>query len=337
MVRNSEKLTALMNKFEGAIFFEELKNHEEGRAFLSEYDKFLELNFYRGHADRDMYFPRRIEDPGLDYIAIRLLATAENLEDPMERADKLNQRREAAIAEVIENLAKQPLGDLKVPIFKWLLNYSMRFFSGRDDSRPVSDIVTWQKKLPVRELGRRTVERGLLEGELDFYFLSLHELCDLLAGTLSKELARAKIAGRRKAFDRFVSHEEDPPTFLKGNVPMDSEQVTAGATGTVHKGIGTSPGTVTARAKIIPTQQDIGRLQKGDILVCHGTDPGWTSAFSIVSGVVAQTGGMLAHFSCLSREYGLPAVSLPHAMKLIKDGLRITVDGDKGEVRLMAK
>lgn len=334
IVRNSEKLTALLYKFEGAMFFEELKKHEEGNVFLSEYDKFLELNFYRGHADRDMYFPRRIEDPGLDYIAIRLLATADNLEDPMERADKLNQRREAAIAEVIENLAQQPLGDLKVPIFKWLLNYSMRFFSGRDDSRPVSDIVTWQKKLPIRELGRRTVERGLLEGERDFYFLSLLELCDLLAGTLSKELARAKVAGRRKAFDRFVNHEEDPPTFLQGYFPLDSGQVTGVVSGTVHKGIGTSPGTVMARAKIIPTQQDIGRLEKGDILVCHGTDPGWASAFSIVSGVVAQTGGMLAHFSCLSREYGLPAVSLPHAMKLIKDGSTITVDGDKGEVRL---
>ena len=118
---------------------------------------------------------------------------------------------------------------------------------------------------------------------------------------------------------------------------MDSGHFTEEASGVVHMGIGTSPGTVTARAKIIPTQQDIGRFEKGDILVCHGTDPGWTSAFSIVSGVVAQTGGMLAHFSCLSREYGLPAVSLPHAMKFINDGSTITVDGDKGEVRLAAR
>jgi pyruvate,water dikinase len=93
---------------------------------------------------------------------------------------------------------------------------------------------------------------------------------------------------------------------------------------------------VTGRVRIIPTLKDIGRLEKGDILVCHGTDPGWTSAFSIVGGVVAQTGGMLAHFSCLSREYGLPAVSLPKAMKLIKDGAIIKVNGDSGEVRVVS-
>jgi len=42
---------------------------------------------------------------------------------------------------------------------------------------------------------------------------------------------------------------------------------------------------------------------------------------------------MLAHFACLSREYGLPAVSLPSAIRLIEDGSMITVDGDSGEVR----
>jgi phosphohistidine swiveling domain-containing protein len=337
-IRRSEKLRALMEEFKGAAFFEELKNLEEGRAFLEQYKKFLELNFYRGHADRDIYFARRIEDTGLDYEALRLLSTADDRVSPEEREEKLNQRREAATAEVIENLAKQPLGDLKVPVFKFLLDFSMRFFSVRDDSRPVSDVTTFQKKLPVRELGRRTMDRGLLEGERDFYFLSLDELCDLLAGKEPVPLARAKVAARKKAFDRFMTHEEDPPPFLKGNVPLDSgAATTSDARGDALKGVGTSPGLVTGRARIIPTQKEIGRLEKGDILVCHGTDPGWTSAFSIVSAVVAQTGGMLAHFSCLSREYGLPAVSLPNAMKLIKDGSIISVNGDSGEVRLASE
>ncbi len=105
----------------------------------------------------------------------------------------------------------------------------------------------------------------------------------------------------------------------------------------VLRGVGTSPGLVTARARIVPTQKDIGRLEKGDVLICHGTDPGWTSAFSVVSGVVAQTGGMLGHFSCLSREYGIPAISLPNAMKLIEDGSIITMNGGTGEVRLASE
>jgi pyruvate,water dikinase len=55
-----------------------------------------------------------------------------------------------------------------------------------------------------------------------------------------------------------------------------------------------------------------------------------------VSAVVAQTGGMLAHFSCLSREYGMPAVSLPECMKLIKDGSTLNVNGTTGEVRVVS-
>jgi len=334
-LRKSEKLCALIKEFEGAAFFEELKNHEEGRAFLSQYEAFLEMNFYRGQADRDIYYARRIEDPHLDYEALRLMATADEIESPDEREDRLVRRREAATADVIENLSKQPMGDLKVPIFKFLQEYCLKILMSRDDGRSIGDAMTYRKKLVLGELGQRTVTRGLLEGERDFYFLSIYELCELLQGKEPRPLARAKVAARRKAFERFLTHEEDPPMFLKGNVPLDSgETITTAAGDGVLKGFGTSPGLVTGRARVIPTQKDIGRLEKGDILVCHGTDPGWTSAFSIVSAVVAQTGGMLAHFSCLSREYGMPAVSLPNCMKLIKDGSMITVNGTTGEVRL---
>jgi len=335
MIRHSKKLRALFEEFKGAAFFKELKNHEEGRAFHAKYEEFLEVAFYRGHADRDIYFDRRIEDPSLDYEALRVLLKSEEIVSPEEREDKLNLRRETATTEVIENLTKQPLGDIKVFIFRFLLNYSLRFFLGRDDSRPMSDIVTFQKKLVILEYGRRTVSRGLLEGERDFYFLSIDELERLLKGEEPQILARAKVAARRKAFDRFVIHEQDPPLFLKGNMPIQDAEPTSADKKDVLKGHGTSRGITTGRARIIPTLKDIGRLEKGDILICHGTDPGWTSAFSIVSGVVAQTGGMLAHFSCLSREYGLPAVSLPNAMKLIRDDSIITVNGDSGEIQLV--
>ena len=165
----------------------------------------------------------------------------------------------------------------------------------------------------------------------------MDELGELLEGKEPQALARAKVAARRKYFDRFLTHEEDPPLFLKGNIPMDEDDIEGSDTEGLLKGVGTSRGLATGRARVIPTLKDIGRLEKGDILICHGTDPGWTSAFSIVSGVVAQTGGMLAHFSCLSREYGLPAVSLPNAIKLIKDGSIIKMNGNTGEIQLVSE
>lgn len=336
MIRQSKKLSALMKEFEGGAFFEELKNHEEGRAFLSKYQDFFDVNFFRGHANRDIYYARRAEDPMIDYEGLRMLATAGDTVPPEEMEEKANQRRKAATADVIKNLEKKPLGVLKVAAFKVLQDYCMKFLSVRDDDRGLGiDATTYLKKVLLGELGRRAVAEGLLEEDRDFYFLSLEELYGLLEGTATQPLAGAKVAARKRDFDRFLTHEEDPPLFLKGNMPLDLNQPEA--SGNTLKGFGTSPGTVTARARIIPALKDIGRLKKGDILICHATDPGWISVFSVVSGVIAQTGGTLAHFSCLSREYGMPAVSLPNAMRLIEDGALVTVVGDTGEVRIESK
>jgi len=80
--------------------------------------------------------------------------------------------------------------------------------------------------------------------------------------------------------------------------------------------------------------EEIGRVQKGDILVTNHTDPGWTPVFLVISGIVLETGGMLAHGSLLAREYGFPAVQIAGATELIPDGALITVDGDTGRVHL---
>jgi pyruvate,water dikinase len=85
---------------------------------------------------------------------------------------------------------------------------------------------------------------------------------------------------------------------------------------------------------VIGTQAQLGTLARGDVLVTNATDPGWTPAFLLISGLVLETGGMLAHGSCISREYGIPAVVIPGAMSLIENGARITVSGDTGEVMI---
>ena len=100
------------------------------------------------------------------------------------------------------------------------------------------------------------------------------------------------------------------------------------------RGTGTSRGTVTGPARVVPDLKEFGRLKKGDILICNATDPGWASVFALIGGLVMETGGMLAHGSCLSREYGLPAVTLPNAIQRIPDGATITVVGDTGEITI---
>ena len=179
--------------------------------------------------------------------------------------------------------------------------------------------------------------QGIFKEEDDFYFLAEKELYEVLEGRDSRPLTEAKVAARKTVFHRRNRREEYTPPFLQGGNVMDmkarTEQQTVDSEGGL-KGLGTAVGRVTGTARIVPNLEDIGRVQNGDILICYSTDPGWAPVFSIISGLVLETGGLLSHGACLSREYGLPSVLLRHAMEHIEDGSTITIDGGSGNVWL---
>ena len=57
--------------------------------------------------------------------------------------------------------------------------------------------------------------------------------------------------------------------------------------------------------------------------------------FSVLGGVIIETGGILAHATLVSREYGIPCVmNVNRATEKITDGQRVTIDGDAGRVIL---
>jgi pyruvate,water dikinase len=101
-------------------------------------------------------------------------------------------------------------------------------------------------------------------------------------------------------------------------------------------GIGGSAGVVHGRARVVydPVHAP-AILDREDILVVPYSDVGWTPLFPAVGGVVAETGGQLSHTAIIAREYGLPAVvSVKGAMRLIREGQPLVVDGDRGRVYL---
>ena len=84
---------------------------------------------------------------------------------------------------------------------------------------------------------------------------------------------------------------------------------------------------------LVPAKRPVPQPGAGEILVTVATDPGWTTVFSIIGGVVVETGGVVAHAVMISREYGLPCVAnLTRACERIPDGARVTVDGSTGRV-----
>ncbi|MHB8648552.1 MAG: PEP-utilizing enzyme, partial [Thermomicrobiales bacterium] len=122
------------------------------------------------------------------------------------------------------------------------------------------------------------------------------------------------------------------PMYMHKGLPADLDHPDEEGEEGVLRGSGTSTGTVTGKACVVKSLAELGRLKKGEILVCNSTDPGWAAAFNIIKGIVTETGGPLAHAACLAREYGMPSVQIKNAVTLIPDGATITVDAVVGRV-----
>jgi pyruvate,water dikinase len=178
-------------------------------------------------------------------------------------------------------------------------------------------------------IARKFIARGLLEVEDDIFFLGREEVVAVDEGRMSRRDIALRVRARRRVYDRY-SHRE-PPKYLQGWRTFDDDQLPDDGHGL--RGIPASPGTVTGRARVCRSLEEVSKVGKGDILVTVATDPAWTTVFSFIGGVVVETGGVVAHAVMISREYGIPCVAhLTRACDLIPDGALITVDGAAGRV-----
>ncbi len=99
------------------------------------------------------------------------------------------------------------------------------------------------------------------------------------------------------------------------------------------KGLGASPGIGVGKVKIVLSQEEISKVEEGDVLVTTMTTPDMVPAMRKASAIVTDEGGLTCHAAIVSRELGVPAVvGTEKATKVLKDGMLVTVDGDKGIV-----
>jgi pyruvate,water dikinase len=109
------------------------------------------------------------------------------------------------------------------------------------------------------------------------------------------------------------------------------------AAGDEIHGFAASNGVAEGPARIVKSVDEIGRLRRGDILVCQVTNPTWAPIFQKIAGAVSDIGGSMSHAAIVAREYGLPAVvGTGTATSRIRDGQRIRVDGARGIVTLLS-
>lgn len=130
-----------------------------------------------------------------------------------------------------------------------------------------------------------------------------------------------KIISDKKEIEEFIKQE------LKEEIKIK-----------VLKGNTAYPGIVKGKIKIIRIIKDIGKLEKGEILVTSMTTPDMTIAVRKTAAIVTDEGGITCHAAIISRELNIPCIiGTKIATKVLKDGDLVEVDAGKGIVKILKK
>jgi pyruvate,water dikinase len=182
-------------------------------------------------------------------------------------------------------------------------------------------------------LGARLVKDSVLSDQEIIFFAGKHEIYAYLDGDLSSERLRRRVEWRRSWWLRVK--DEDPPSFLKGNLPFEPESEIE-RSGTDVVGMGGAPGIARGPVRLVRSLDQLGLIQQGDIVVTHAIDPAWTPVFGLIGGVISEEGGILSHATVLGREYGLPVIiGVARAASILNDGDTVEINGTTGAVRLL--
>ena len=253
--------------------------------------------------------------------------------------EKTARRREEAVADAEPRFSGDPekLGRFRA----WLKSSQQRTVLLEDHNFYIDQQGFSAMRAPCLAVGRGLAEQGTIEAEADVFYLHEAEIRE--AAVRSHARFASRVVERRAERERWL--RVLPPAAIgagSANLGVLGDRFFGFASvgeeaedKSVIRGIGGSPGVISGVARLALTLDEVDRLNPGEILVTYATAPPWTPLFGVAGGVVTDVGGRLSHCAIVAREYGIPAVvGTKVATARIHDGMRITVDGTQGIVRL---
>jgi len=299
-------------------------------------------------------------DPGDATLAERLELIVGLLRDRMGRGDPTagdgaTRVRDEAIGRARAALAGRPPADRER--FERAYAAAWRAYPLREESIFYGDSLPGGVlRYAALEIGRRLVERRLLNRAADAMHLTADELRRILR---HGDDGVDELVDRRRSEREWVMAHPGPPSYggdegappdLRG-VPwalrhfnqvwlipvagLGSASTTVGME--EHKLVGApgSPGRYSGTARVVRDDSEFGRLRPGDVLVCSIASPAWSVFFAQAGAVVTDAGSASAHAAIIAREYGIPAVlGTGDATRRLRDGQLVTVDGTAGLVTI---
>ncbi len=227
-------------------------------------------------------------------------------------------------------------------VVRVILRWTQRCIQLRERARLKQALLYSRLRRVSLALGERLVEQDRIDRPDDIFFLDIDEAALLASGgEMFPDHVKPLVDLRRKAHAAMSA--ATPPDSLD----LEWGEYLSGSAGASNsefdleeealRGVGACGGSTTASAAILLDVTESDRLRAGDVLVTRQTDPGWGPIFPLISGLVIERGGMLSHGAIIAREFGIPSVvGVRDATRRIAHGSPITVDGDRGVVRVGA-
>jgi pyruvate,water dikinase len=241
--------------------------------------------------------------------------------------------------------------------FDELLGEARLTYRLRDERGVYSDI--WASGIMRRAAlaaGRRVANRGRIRQPEDFLEAGLDEMGALVAGAdgpSEEELAQRadfRMAYSAKDAPPTLGPPAPPPPDLAMLPPAAARLMGAtfiamghlfGSSEAEHEegklfGLAASQGVYEGPARRVAGPSEFGRIVKGDVLVTESTTEAFNILLPLLGAIVTDNGGLLSHSAIVAREYGIPGVvGTREATERIRDGQRVRVDGDAGEVTVV--
>jgi pyruvate,water dikinase len=289
------------------------------RAFLAEHG-------FHGPAEGELSSRSWREDPA-PIEAMRAKFTAMDAREAPDAAER-RQVEERRSAERLVLARTHGVDRLRA---RALLALSRRYIPLRVEAKAAFMRVFDAARAAARAVGERLAAAGRIDDPDDVFYLTVDELLASLPDDV-----KGTIRERRATRSSYLTVElplewVGMPTPTErvdavGNEQLPTDHITA---------LGVSGGKAEGIARVLVDPHDPDALEPGDILVCHTTDPSWSSHFVVAAGVVIDVGGMLSHGAIVARELGIPCViNTKNGTSVIRSGDRVVVDGDAGTVEI---
>ncbi|MHA1803196.1 MAG: PEP/pyruvate-binding domain-containing protein [Promethearchaeota archaeon] len=305
------------------------------QAFLKKFNDFLELFGDRGFT-REIYYPRWREPPMTNLFDILKSLISEEWDD-LEKLKLKKEKRQKLIENLVESkIRSQRLGFLKWKIFSTILNFSRTYINFRENQRFNLDRWITKNRKIFLAIGNMFKEQGIIDTEEKIFFFKKQEIKKVAKRTLTEQQLKKLITNIERRYEQFKQNENILPSkFLLGSREFN-DVLQHEFHDTVFQGIPASQGLITARVRILNEINQLSKVKKGEILVVSRTDPGWTPVFSMIGGLITETGGILSHGAVVSREYGIPAVTnIENACKIFQTGQLVLLNGQEGTVKIL--